>query len=219
MVEHFKQDFNFQEVHHDSLNRFISTMLQIKGDTKYHDITYSDFGKPLIKRLKAGAVSTDGNLMITISLIPGEKKKPKKFLISGVGNYDIIDKETHQVYFSTTFHLTRCSNCNSIPIHELYSNDSTTLKVAFTQVAVNQFNYDNKPGKFKHVPQEDIEIHINVKNLRKKVIAINYDHPHPVYFRGIKIGTLNITKPAEIKIIDLRWLRWLRLPKSKKLYP
>lgn len=222
--EHFQQTLTTDEIPKaDRANEF-GQMLRIHNEKQKDQAIFtmfmnSEWGQVTTDALVNNLVITEGILDLAIYLLP--KEKLTAFQVTGGGHYDIFNKKTKQIYFSSTFRLTGCNNCDDIGRLYLRKNAQDVLIATFTQVAINQFDYENEPGrKYKHTPTEDFEVHIKIKNLRKKRISIDYEHSHPVYFRNNKIGELNITPPAisNSKIIDLRGLKTL-LRKYKDLAP
>ncbi len=237
-TEHFKQNFDFSRVDPAERVKFVGKMLSTKGVVnKFQKYISSSEGRKtntaLFKNMEVG---TEGIITFTVSLLP-YKKNPKRFEINGVGNYDIINSRNNQIYFTSTFHLTRCENCDDI--NRLIENDSFSLILKFTQVAINEFYYEEeeeeeeeeKEGegkKYRHVPENEIEIRINLikqKKYGEKCVSINYgtmNNPfkHSLYFAGMPIGSLVFTHPEDVgsKIIDLKNFNML-IRKYKNITP
>lgn len=235
IIEHFKQDFDFKKVPGNQVD-FVGELLSTGSiATKFGDYISYDKGSLTKKDLFIdNTIGTEGVVIFTLSLIPF-KKKPAKFDVSGTGHYDIINKKTHEIYYTSTFHFTECINCSDIGslMEDIIEKDSSTLKLKFTQVAINQFDYPEedtlkKGVKYSHVPKEPIEVHIDLIKQKKygsKCFSINYGeksnpHKHHVYFKGMPIGTLSITPPTHLgsRIIDLKNMNVL-IRKYKKSAP
>jgi|GEM_PF-3682121 len=219
--EHFVQSLTTSEIPNANRSDVFGNMLEIYKEKKRNDSLFTMFlntgwGEALAADT---LVITDGILDLAIFLLPSAKLN--RFDITGGGHYDIYNKETKEIYFSSTFRLTGCENCDNI--EKLYRKDDAqdSLIATFTQIAINQFNYEDRAGtKYKHTPTEDFKVHIKIKKYGKKRIGIDYKHFHPVYFQGYKIGELKFTPPnaPDSKIIDLRGLKTL-LRKYKDLAP
>lgn len=219
--EHFVQTLTTSEIPNAKRGDVFGNMLKIFNKKEKNDSLFTEFlNKGWGEALAADTlVITDGILDLAIFLLPGEKLG--RFEITGGGHYDIYNKETKEIYFSSTFRLTGCTNCDDI--ERLYRKDNAqdSLTATFTQIAINQFNYEDQAGKkYKHTPIGDFKVHIKIKNYGKKRIGIDYEYFHPVYFDGYKIGELKFTPPnaPDSKIIDLRGLKTL-LRKYKDLAP
>lgn len=222
--EHFQQTLSIDGVPTSELTNEFGYMLRIHNEEEKDSAMITKFlnsplGDSTTYALVNNLVITDGILDLAIYLLP--QGKLTAFQVTGGGHYDIFNKRTKQIYFSSTFRLTGCNNCDDIGRLYQRKNPQDSLIATFSQVAINQFDYEHEAGKrYKHTPMEDFEVHIKILHHGKKRISIDYAHCHPVYFRNNKIGELKFTPPVvpNSKIIDLRGLKTL-LRKYKDLAP
>jgi len=219
LTEHFQQEFYFHldtfELDSTKLknskitkNQFIGSMLQVDTisqdkEDKFVKFVISSAGKKIKESLYSGDIKTHGNIDLNISINPSNKNK---FTINGNGNYELYDDTKKQVFFSSIFHITKCNGCSNLKkVYKKRGKDLTDfLEIEFTQIAINQFNYDD-------------DVKIKIEKYGKKRISIAYgtlEKPveHEVWFRKHKIGKLTITPPEnkESKIIDLRGKLFIR---------
>ena len=158
----------------------LEKILRIQNKEQVSDLQVYYAGNPLVDDLMDEKIISKGISVLNVSLVPG--KKPEKFFVSGNGQYDIINTNTSEVYYSARFWYIDSVHYS---LDELRNNpEFTTIPVFFDQVLINHMRYPSssdldKTKTWEHKPTSHIRINIQINRsiinkTKKPIFSIDY---------------------------------------------